>query len=392
MRAVSSAIVFALPAAAVHSSAKSASHSAFEEYIAKFGRQYARGSEEYEERQAAFKEKLLLIEEQNSKEDRLWTAGINHLSDWLPAEFDQMLGWRGAARRHVGGGGAFAGSLLELHSEASSNKTIANEIDWKARLSMSTDVPEQGSCGSCWAVATISMLEGRMELSRNQKNKLSVQQLVNCVPNPKSCGGSGGCDGATVELGMRYIQEAGLGDSASTPYTAVDGHCKKAVSPSGFLQVHTAPTTNGGAQLGLRGWRTLPENQAQPLLEAVQSGPVAISVGADSWSLYSHGIYDGCQKNTVINHAVTLFGYGEDKGTLYWNIRNSWGPAWGEDGFIRLLRRPADQEDQFCGTDNDPKAGVACKPYPKEVKVCGMCGLLYDSVVADMSSAAAPSN
>ena len=28
---------------------------------------------------------------------------------------------------------------------------------------------------------------------------------MDCVPNPKSCGGTGGCSGATVELAMSYV-------------------------------------------------------------------------------------------------------------------------------------------------------------------------------------------
>jgi C1A family cysteine protease len=37
---------------------------------------------------------------------------------------------------------------------------------------------------------------------------------------------------------------------------------------------------------------------------------------------------------------VQLVGYGTDEetGLDYWLIRNSWGPYWGEEGFIRLRR------------------------------------------------------
>jgi cathepsin L len=322
MRVVFSALLCALPVAAL----KVTSHAEFDVYVNKFNRKYTRGSSEYAERQAVFEEKLRLIEEQNANPERLWDAGLNGLSDWLPSEYEQLLGWRGAARRHVaalgGGGGAF-GSLLELGSESMSNKTLAKEINWK-KLKMANEVPEQGPCGSCWAVATAAMLTGRYELMNPAAPRsFSIQQLVNCVPNPKACGGTGGCDGATVELGMRYVQEAGLLETDSEPYQAADGHCSTPVAASGFLQISARPQSNGGASLGLTGWRTLPENKARPLMEAVQSGPVAISVGADAWSLYSRGIFDGCKQDTVINHAVTLFGYGEDKGQMYWNIRNS---------------------------------------------------------------------
>jgi cathepsin L len=43
--------------------------------------------------------------------------------------------------------------------------------------------------------------------------------------------------------------------------------------------------------------------------------------------------------NVIINHGVTLVGYGTDadKGD-YWVIRNHWGTTWGENGFMRLRR------------------------------------------------------
>merc|ERR1712111_216831 len=78
-----------------------------------------------------------------------------------------------------------------------------------------------------------------------------------------------------------------------------------------------------------------------------------------------------------INHVVQLVGYGTDpeKGD-YWLIRNSWGPEWGENGFIRLKR----ESSEICGFDSKPQDGVGCHGQTETVKVCGMCGVLYDTI------------
>ena len=47
--------------------------------------------------------------------------------------------------------------------------------------------------------------------------------------------------------------------------------------------------------------------------------------------------------------AVQLVGYGTDpKDGDYWLVRNSWGPFWGEDGYIKLKKT----DNVECGTNS----------------------------------------
>jgi cathepsin L len=39
---------------------------------------------------------------------------------------------------------------------------------------------------------------------------LSEQELVDCMPNPDQCGGTGGCEGGTQWLGFDYYAKYGI--------------------------------------------------------------------------------------------------------------------------------------------------------------------------------------
>jgi cathepsin L len=233
------------------------------------------------------------------------------------------------------------------------------------------DVHDQGGCGSCWAFTSATVLRAHSELYQVDRN-FSQQQLVSCTPNPEHCGGDGGCKGATSELAMDYVMKNGCVTPEQLPYDGKDSACPV-----------SANSDSGGESFGLVGYRRLPENRLEPLLLALfHQGPVAVSVAAtEAWTMYAAGIMDACERDAEINHAVVLVGYGQENGVGYWHIQNSWSQAWGEGGFLRLLRHGHEEEASYCGTDYSPGSGSGCKDGPPTVHVCGSCGILYDTVV-----------
>ncbi|CAE7334536.1 unnamed protein product [Symbiodinium pilosum] len=356
----------------------------FDGFRQKYGRTYAEGSKEYEHRFALFSQAAAVAERFNSRPGRLWTAGTGPLADRSEQELQSIRGWFGSARQSRRGNLRVA-SLAQLGS-ADIPKEFMN---WTSLSSLEM-VRDQGGCGSCWAVTASTVLDSHAEIYKSKQRSFSAQELVSCVPNPKKCGGSGACSGATVELAFQYVMEHPMQTAREIPYEAVDGHCEGAsllqggnhgdtdldVAAVGF---HAAAADAPGLKF-MTGWERLPENGYSALLRAIgERGPVAVSVDATAWSSYMYGIFDSCEKDAVINHAVTLVGYGVEKGQMYWTIQNSWGPNWGEDGKIRLLRR--DDDESYCGIDHQPEEGTGCEGGPKQVKVCGMCGILYDNVV-----------
>lgn len=319
---------------------------------------------------------------QNANGNSRWTAGVNKFADYSPQELAQLRGWRGGAAPAAG-----AYSLAQVTSEE-----LPSDVAW-TNLTTTRRIRNQGPCGSCWAIASALVMEAHYEIHNGEARSFSTQQLLSCVQNQQHCGGKGGCSGATVELALDYMSRHSMSLDEEVPYTAADQMCGQpqmelAQEPVQDAELMVRLVMPGVHQVqqphltrGFVGWERLPENRYEPLRRAVAlRGPVAISVAASDWALYLSGIFDTCSRDAVIDHAVTLVGYGEQgKGDKYWLIQNSWGRDWGEEGRIRLLR--SDDDDARCGVDRQPQLGTGCDAGPSEVAVCGMCGLLYDSVV-----------
>lgn len=360
----------------------------FAEFSRDFGRSYKPGSDEYNRRATVFQASLVQIHAVNAKnlkEGRPWTAGIHPFMDWTQAERQSLHGYKPSRARGQRSGTkmavlqmqAKAGSHMSLRATA--NSTFLESFSWDDQ-GVGPSIRQQGNCGSCWAISATEAVEAQLQKQGVDPSvRLSAQTLVDCVPNPQHCGGKGGCDGATGELAYSFMRDTGIPLESDHPYTAETGQC-----PMSSTDVASKTPYPSAKRARVSSWNQLPSNQAEPVMQAlVQQGPVVVAVDANSWFDYDKGIFDGCERDAVLGHAVLLKGYGEDKsaGKKYWSIQNSWGPDWGEQGHIRMLRH--DDEDSFCGVDKKPQEGVGCDGGPAEVTVCGTCGLLYDPIVPE---------
>jgi C1A family cysteine protease len=58
-------------------------------------------------------------------------------------------------------------------------------------------------------------------------------------------------------------------------------------------------------------------------------------IAVEKWFKYASGVLDTCdQEGEGYKHAMVIVGY-DDKN---WIIKNSWGPDWGEGGFMRVSK------------------------------------------------------
>jgi cathepsin B len=197
-------------------------------------------------------------------------------------------------------------------------------------------VRNQESCGSCWAHASTQAIGTRFALKRCDKGVLSVQDLVSCDTTDN------GCNGGSGPTSMAWIKNKGVTTDACLPY----------VSGGGRVPACPAKCSNGSAITRYKISSASTFNTKTVMDEVANNGPLyfRFTVYADFMN-YKSGIYQHKTGSSQGGHAVTLVGWGEEKGVKYWILQNSWGSSWGESGYFRMLRgtNHCDSENGFYG-------------------------------------------
>ena len=251
---------------------------------------------------------MALLNKHNSDPSQTYKMAINQFSGLTDDEFaEQYLNPKPRVN-------------TETHTDMEA-VPINADIDWTTK-GMVSPVKNQGSCGSCWAFSAVGVLES-WALSKGQTVNLSEQQLVDCSRKY----GNEGCNGGFNYQGLAYVKDHGITTSSAYPYTAKTGSCK---SDGGSFKIASVPTVRGCSNIAV----------------AIQSRPIGVSADATNWSRYGSGIFNNCKNN--LNHDILLVGMTSS----YYKIKNSWGPSWGENGFIRLA--PGDT----CGICDDKSPWV----------------------------------
>ncbi len=186
-----------------------------------------------------------------------------------------------------------------------------------------TSVKDQGNCGSCWAFATMGSVESRWKILGLGNNDLSENNLIyghGFIP--------GACDGGNGYMSTAYLSRYdGPVSESDDPYEASSGD-------------------NGTHHPGLPKQGYIPQakflpNDANVIKQFINDyGALHTNMCWDDASYNSSDYTYYYSGSASTNHAVLLVGWDDNKvtagGTGAWIIRNSWGTAWGEDGFFYI--------------------------------------------------------
>ncbi|KAF7012150.1 hypothetical protein CFC21_026372 [Triticum aestivum] len=315
----------------------------FDAWLARHGRSY-NALAEYVRRFRAFRDNLDFVEAHNARAAQRggFRLGMNRFADLTNAEFRAAYLGAGAAGRARNA----VGERYRYHAE----DVLPASVDWREKGAVAP-VKNQGQCGSCWAFSTVAAVEGINKIVTGDLVTLSEQELVDCSRN----GQNNGCNGGIMDDAFDFIvRNGGIDTEEDYPYTAKEGKCDLA------KKAHTV--------VSIDGFEDVPADDEASLMKAVAHQPVSVAIeaGGREFQLYESGVFTG-RCGTELDHAVLAVGYGTeaaDGGKDYWLVRNSWGPGWGESGYIRMERNVTARAGK-CGIAMFASYPVKTGPNPK---------------------------
>jgi C1A family cysteine protease len=277
--------------------------SEWDNFKSKYGRVYASTQEEGN-RFSIFKQNLRKAQRMNARDPHA-RFGVTKFSDLTVDEFKSIF-LMNVSRPAVDAPIA----------RAPKNVQLPTSFDWSSKGAL-TPVKDQGQCGSCWDFSATETIESVCFLAGYPLTQLSEQQILDCDSSDY------GCNGGWPYNAYQYVIGAGgLETEADYPYTAQDGSCE---------------FNSQDIECPITSWKYVTQSQDENAMQSFlySNSPMSVCVDAEIWQTYTGGVITPSSNcGNSIDHCVQITGWQQMQGLNVWNVRNSWGADWGENGYI----------------------------------------------------------
>jgi len=227
------------------------------------------------------------------------------------------------------------------------------DVNGTSYLTMSRNQHIPQYCGSCWAHGSVSALGDRVKIARKAKGvdiNPSVQHILNC-------NGGGTCHGGSTDGPYQWLHELGkktgqgISYETSNPYLACSSESKEGICPHGdwsCTPMNVAKTcstflASGGSCAEIAKYPNVMIGDYGSIsgVSAMQKeiyarGPIACGINANPILNYTSGVVKHDTLFQMVDHIISVVGWGVEEGQSYWIVRNSWGEYWGEMGYVRI--------------------------------------------------------
>ena len=199
-------------------------------------------------------------------------------------------------------------------------------------------IRDQQQCGSCWAFSVSEVMSDRFCIASNGAIDvvLSPQYQLQCD------WWDHGCNGGILSFCWSFQEGGGDATDACVPYSSGSGSvpwtCPSSCSDGSKFQRYPAKKSSAKHFSDVESAK----------VAIMTDGPIQAGFTVyEDFMHYKGGIYKYTSGSALGGHAVKIVGWGNEDGTDYWIVANSWNTTWGEQGFFRIAFGQCDMDSQL---------------------------------------------